>query len=274
MSHPTIRRGDKGSSVKLCQELLNDKGYSTSIDSDFGPSTEKQVKQFQKDNGLSADGIVGSKTWNALEKTNASLPLDFQRFVDLFPEVSRQKYKLSGAQCPSNPPGVSLKRIGYETSNCVLFTSWIISAAFDGVSFVKDQWSQWMVSAAPPNPLPIPAYGPRVCLDWDIATTSPGEGMYLIQYFTKSGGGHSMLVIDHDPETDKILTLESNNAYKLNGVGWADIGNLRDVPNPGPRKEWTRKVKQTWQSRFGDKIAVHVVRLKVDPESIKKFLDK
>ena len=112
MSHPTIKRGDKGQNVKLCQELLNDKGYSTSIDSDFGPSTEKQVKQFQKDNGLGADGIVGSKTWAALEKTDLTLPLDFQRFVDLFPEVSKQKYKLSGAQCPSNPPGVSQSRSG------------------------------------------------------------------------------------------------------------------------------------------------------------------
>ena len=61
MSHPTIRRGDKGPNVKLCQELLNDKGYSTSIDSDFGPSTEKQVKQFQKDNGLSADVLLAQK---------------------------------------------------------------------------------------------------------------------------------------------------------------------------------------------------------------------
>jgi hypothetical protein len=273
MSYPTIKRGDRGPDVKLCQELLNKKGYSASIDSDFGPTTEKRVKEFQKDNGLGADGVVGAKTWEKLEKPSLclDLPIDFQRFVDLFPEVSRQKYKLSGAQCPSNPPGMTLKRIGYETSNCVLFTSWVISKAFTGVEFTKDQWSQWMVSKSPPKVLPVPGYGPKVCLDWDIATTSPGEGPYLIQYFTETGG-HSMLVIQHDKETDKILTLESNSAYKLDGVGWADIGNLRDVPNPG--KDWTKKVKQTWQSRFGSKVAVHVVRLKVDPGSIRKFLEE
>jgi len=114
MSHPTIKRGDRGTDVKLCQELLNEKGYSASIDSDFGPTTEKRVKEFQKDNGLGADGVVGAKTWEKLEKPSLclDLPIDFQRFVDLFPEVSRQKYKLSGAQCPSNPPGITLKRIG------------------------------------------------------------------------------------------------------------------------------------------------------------------
>lgn len=272
MSHPTIKRGDKGPDVKLCQELLNEKGYSTSIDSDFGPSTEKQVKQFQKDSGLSADGIVGSKTWAALEKPVfcLDLPIDFQRFVDLFPELSQQKYKLSGAQCPSNPPGMILKRIGYETSNCVLFTSWIVSAAFEGVEFTKDQWSNWMVSKDTPAVLPVPGYGPRVCLDWGIATTSPGVGPYIVQYFTETGG-HSLIVVQHDLETDKILTIECNSVGKLNGVGWYEIGNLRDVPNPG--KNWTNKVKQTWQSRFGSKVAVHVARLLIDPESIQKFLE-
>ncbi len=142
MSHPTIKRGDRGPDVKLCQELLNEKGYSASIDSDFGPTTEKRVKEFQKDNGLGADGVVGAKTWEELEKPAVclDLPIDFQRFVDLFPEVSKQKYKLSGAQCPSNPPGMTLKRIGNETSNCVLFSTWIISKVFTGVEFTKDQW--------------------------------------------------------------------------------------------------------------------------------------
>ena len=272
MSQATIKRGDNGPDVKFCQELLNEKGYLLSIDSDFGLTTEEKVKEFQKDNGLGADGIVGSKTWEELEKPDVYLkfPIDFQRFVDLFPEVSRQKYKLSGAECPSNPPGITLKRIGYETNNCVLFTSWIISKAFTGVKFTKNQWSQWMVSDSPPKILPVPGYGPKVCLDWDIATTSPGEGPYLIQYFTKTGG-HSMIVLQHDRKTDKILTLESNSSYKLDGVGWADIGNLRDFPNPGPN--WTKKVKQTWQSRFGSKVSVHVARLKIDPKSIEKFLE-
>jgi len=250
---------------------LNSKGYSASIDSDFGPTTEKKVKQFQKDKGLTSDGVVGQKTWDALMAPEMCLdfPIDFKRLVDLFPEVSKQKYKLTGAQCPSNPPGVSLQKLGYETSNCVLFTSWIISKAFAGVKFTKDQWSEWMVANSPPKVLPVPGYGPKVCLEWDIATTAPGLGPYLIQYFTETGG-HSLIVVQHDLKTDKILTLESNKAFKLDGVGWADIGNLRDIPNPGTK--WTKKVTQTWESRFGSKVAVHCVRLKVDPKSIEKFL--
>jgi len=105
----------------------------------------------------------------------------------------------------------------------------------------------------------VPNWGPRVAIEWGAGTTAPGDGPCLIQYFTQGGGGHSLIVVDYDPETDKILTLESNSAYGLNGCGWGEIGNLRDVFNPGP--DWTKKVTQTWQSRFGSKVALHVARL-------------
>lgn len=67
----TIRRGNKGEEVRLCQTLLVNLGYdigSTGIDGDFGNKTEAAVKKFQKANGLTADGIVGPKTWAALTK--------------------------------------------------------------------------------------------------------------------------------------------------------------------------------------------------------------
>lgn len=268
----TIRRGDTGSSVTSMQSLLVEHGYKTSIDGVFGADTEKKLKSFQKDSALQADGICGANTWAALEDISdiMHLPIDWIKFVELFPELTQQRYQLSKAQCPNNPPGVSLKRLGYETSNCVLMTSWIVSKAFEGVRFSGDQWSQWMVSGGDQgsNP-PTPGYGPRVCMEWGIATTAPGPGVYLIQYFTKTGG-HSMLVIDHCEDTDKILTLESNSSYGLDGCGFAEIGNLRDIQNPGP--DWAKRVEQTWESRIDSKVGVHAVRLAVDPASVKRWL--
>lgn len=63
----TVKLGSKGEDVKALQERLNNVGnYGLSVDGDFGPKTEAAVKDYQKRNGLVADGIVGEKTWKSL----------------------------------------------------------------------------------------------------------------------------------------------------------------------------------------------------------------
>ena len=69
----TLKKGDSGEIVVTLQNLLVEKGYINGdyVDGDFGPGTEAAVKQFQTDNGLTADGIVGPTTWQALCSTAA-----------------------------------------------------------------------------------------------------------------------------------------------------------------------------------------------------------
>ena len=69
---PTLRRGDKGDSVRYLQTLLLERGYDLGkwgADGDFGAQTEKAVKQFQKDWGLKQDGVCGKKTWSMILST-------------------------------------------------------------------------------------------------------------------------------------------------------------------------------------------------------------
>ena len=62
-----LKKGSKGSAVKKLQILLNGLEFSCgAVDSDFGAKTEKAVKAYQKACGLTADGVVGSKTWSKL----------------------------------------------------------------------------------------------------------------------------------------------------------------------------------------------------------------
>lgn len=65
--HTTLRRGDSGAEVKYLQRLLMNAGYVVSTDGIFGAATEKAVIAFQTANALNPDGIVGAKTWEALE---------------------------------------------------------------------------------------------------------------------------------------------------------------------------------------------------------------
>ncbi|MGI2329133.1 peptidoglycan-binding domain-containing protein [Planococcus sp. YIM B11945] len=61
-----LRKGSVRIEVKLLQWTLNQYGLKTAVDGSFGPKTEKNVRQYQKDKGLKIDGIVGEKTWTAI----------------------------------------------------------------------------------------------------------------------------------------------------------------------------------------------------------------
>lgn len=65
-SQPTLRRGDRGATVKILQTWLCDKGYTVAVDGIFGAKTHEAVEAYQADHDLRVDGVVGSKTWSAL----------------------------------------------------------------------------------------------------------------------------------------------------------------------------------------------------------------
>jgi hypothetical protein len=75
---PTLRRGSQGDEVADLQTILNARyGADLEVDGNFGKATEAAVKAFQKANGLTADGVVGPKTWKALGVTgNTNPPVD------------------------------------------------------------------------------------------------------------------------------------------------------------------------------------------------------
>ncbi len=65
-SFPLLRRGYRGNAVKLLQCYLNLYGEELTVDGVFGADTQAAVIQFQTENSLSADGVVGGNTWNKL----------------------------------------------------------------------------------------------------------------------------------------------------------------------------------------------------------------
>ncbi|MFC7475357.1 peptidoglycan-binding protein [Dankookia sp. GCM10030260] len=63
----TLHRGAKGEAVAGLQRMLRGLGFALAVDGDFGAATELAVTQFQQAKGLDVDGVVGAKTWAALE---------------------------------------------------------------------------------------------------------------------------------------------------------------------------------------------------------------
>ena len=65
--------GSTGEEVKKIQTKLKNWGYySGSVDGVYGWQTESAVKSFQKKNGLTVDGIAGTKTLNAMGISSSS----------------------------------------------------------------------------------------------------------------------------------------------------------------------------------------------------------
>lgn len=103
-----LRRGDKGPQVEMLQLALlragyNIKGRNKGIDGVFGESTYLAVREFQRDNGLTVDGVVGAATWKKL------LPYitGFLRYRiesgDTFYKISRRYGTSSQAISVANP---------------------------------------------------------------------------------------------------------------------------------------------------------------------------
>lgn len=63
---PLTKKGDVEHPVRTLQHLLRAQKQTVTVDGQFGPLTEGAVKAFQKAKKLSADGVVGPKTWAAI----------------------------------------------------------------------------------------------------------------------------------------------------------------------------------------------------------------
>lgn len=65
-NYPLLRNGSQGNFVYLLQFILNQYGYNLSVDGIFGTRTLNAVRDFQRNNSLSVDGLVGNNTWKTL----------------------------------------------------------------------------------------------------------------------------------------------------------------------------------------------------------------
>lgn len=63
-----VRKGAEGNITYLIQAMLVCHSFDIDADGIFGNATENAVREFQKRNGLSQDGIVGKDTFNKLFK--------------------------------------------------------------------------------------------------------------------------------------------------------------------------------------------------------------
>jgi N-acetylmuramoyl-L-alanine amidase len=79
----TIKKGSQGAAVKQLQAALH-----LSQDGIFGRITEEAVRDFQRKNGLKADGIVGDVTWAKLLGNIDKLKMSSRRINEIIVHCS------------------------------------------------------------------------------------------------------------------------------------------------------------------------------------------
>jgi len=85
-----LRTGDNGDDVLELQERLAALEYEVTTDGSYGPVTENSVRKFQQEHGLEIDGIVGSGTWEVLERLSPTVSRSSRPFGDRLTAVARQ----------------------------------------------------------------------------------------------------------------------------------------------------------------------------------------
>ena len=100
--HAVAKVGTRGDTVQAIQEKLNKLGYNVGkADGVFGEQTKAAVIKFQKDNGLTVDGIVGNQT-----------------LTELYFEQSKQKAKANGITLPE----AQKAKVGQLSGNVSIMT--------------------------------------------------------------------------------------------------------------------------------------------------------
>lgn len=80
--------GSRGTEVRAIQEKLKERGlYNGSIDGVYGSQTQKAVKAFQKQQGLTQDGIAGPATLKRLGITIGKMPAATEANVYLLARI-------------------------------------------------------------------------------------------------------------------------------------------------------------------------------------------
>lgn len=134
---PTLRKNDRGDAVTKLQRLLIDAGYSCGYcgaDGIYGDDTYAATCAFQKDSGLTADGIVGPLTWARLseksEQSKPSTPVTPEKTETpttpvIKPEATEIKLPVSFDTVKSGSEGMEVKTLqvmltvfGYDVGNC------------------------------------------------------------------------------------------------------------------------------------------------------------
>ncbi len=167
--------------------------------------------------------------------------IDESAILENLPAYNGSTYSLKQPRYPFELKGIGLKQSPPRLSNCCTFVEGILIKSWQDVfpefEWSKEQHANMMIMSKEDLYSPITeAVKSDLAVELDEDTPNPWT---IIQGWNdKMNRGHTFIIVDHDPTSDKVLTLESNASFKLNGVGFRGLGNSEMFDNEVP-SDWS-----------------------------------
>lgn len=196
--------------------------------------------------------------------------IDEQLLIDALQPFSDFSYDLHQPNYPYPLKGIKVPLaadVGEPRNNCCTFVEGLLVYAWQNAAedfeWTNANHGQMMIYSAEDYFSPVTCLverGMAVPIADDDTTPQPWT---VIQGWREQWkGGHTFIILDYHEPTGRVLTLESNSGYNLNGVGYRVIGNIADHPQPAAdwwedERLWTwEKVKAAYAFRKQAKLKV------------------
>ena len=104
----TLREGDSGADVRGLQRALNDAGYDTDVDGEFGPHTLRRVRAFEGNERLRVDGKVTPSDAVVLEEAAERGPDGEEEPPGSDEETEPDRDEIPGSEATLNEDGLAV----------------------------------------------------------------------------------------------------------------------------------------------------------------------
>lgn len=196
-------------------------------------------------------------------------PNNVQEFyiVNRLKDFKNFSYDLDNPRYPYTLPNVNVPQTPPKKNNCCTFVEGLLVKAWKDVLERNFNWNlnkhnQMMITSKEDYYSPVTAViESNMAIEIDINTLPPA--WTIVQgWKSEWKRGHTFLIVGIHPETERVLTLESNNYFGMDGPGFRELGDLDKYLNPG--KDWWKKVTLWDWDRFKARFPYRkMARLKV-----------
>ena len=189
--------------------------------------------------------------------------------IDRIDDFKNFSYKLDDGRYPYELPDVSIQQAPPRQNNCVTMVEGLAIKAWKDARGDAFTWSlakhnRMMITSTDDYFSPVTetvASGLGIEIDADDL---PSPWTLVQGWKTQWTGGHNFFIVDVHPDTERILTLESNSAYEMDGPGFRMLGDIDDFTDFNPGKDWWKNAKLwTWKKFKETYLHRKMARLKV-----------